>query len=77
MKRNENFIKRFSELFAIGYVELIKVHRVPKLLQFLYCWCCIVDIDYLNNQNSVNVFEKIAMNTISPLHPCVYIVTGK
>ena len=73
----KNFIKRFSELFAVGYVELIKVRRVPKLLLFLYYWCCIADIDYLNNQNSVNVFEKIAMNTISPLHPCFYIVTGK
>ena len=72
----KNFIKRFIELFAVGYmyVELIKVRRVPKLLLFLYFLCCIADIDY---QNSVNVFEKIAMNTISPLHPCFYIVTGK
>ena len=64
MKCNEIFIKRFSELFAVGYVELIKVRRVPKLLLFL---CFIADIDYLNSQNSVNVFEKIAMNTIFPL----------
>ena len=77
MKRNEKIIKRLSELFAVGYVELVKVRRVPKLLQFLYYWCCIADTDYLNNQNSVNVFKKIAMNTISPLHPCFYIVTGK
>ena len=44
---------------TVGYLELIN-------------WYYIVDIDYLNDQNCVNVGE-LAMNTIlasSPLHPC-------
>ena len=38
----------------------------------MYIAKAIVDIDYLNDQNGVNVGE-LAMNTIlatSPLHPC-------
>ena len=47
---------------AYGLCCLTK-YGVPKLLQFLYCWAyCIVDIDYLNNQNSVSVGE-LAINT--------------
>ena len=30
----------------------MNVQCMPKLWQSLYCWCCIVDIGYLNDQNS-------------------------
>ena len=50
-------------------------YRVPKLLQFLYC---IVDIDYLNNLNSVSVGE-LAINTILATFQfiLVSVVTGR